>query len=88
MKLIAIYWVDSSSIAIGWHKGETFDLSPIITVGFLIEDAKEHMAISHSIGKTGLVYDAFIIPKGCIREVVDLDTKKLPQVFKQTDGKG
>ena len=72
-KLVKITWVDSSNYNVGWHNDVDFKLVPIITIGLVIADTEEHLAISHSIGQDDSNYDVFVIPKGCIKEVVELD---------------
>jgi len=72
-KLVKITWVDSSNYNVGWHNDVEFDLVHIVTIGLVISETEEYIAISHSVGQEESNYDVFVIPKGCIKEVVELD---------------
>ena len=75
-KIVVIEWVDSSQYSLGWTDEVELGLTPITTIGFLIGKNEESYAISHSIGFEGYHYDAFVIPKGCVRDITYLDEKE------------
>jgi len=72
-KIVVITWVDSSSHHLGWTDETDLDIVPIISVGFLVDDNEESYVISHSIGFNGLHFDAFVIPKGCVKSYVEME---------------
>jgi len=62
-----VEWRDATNVSIGWHDGVEDHLDTRIqTIGFVIGEDEMNVVISHSLGDTGLSFDAFIIPKGCI----------------------
>jgi hypothetical protein len=75
-KIVVIEWVDSSAYSLGWTDEVELDLTPITSMGFLIGENEESYAISHSIGLEGCHFDAFVIPKGCVRDITYLDGKE------------
>ena len=73
--MVLITWIDSTNHTTGWtYETETKTID-IVSCGFLMEETDGVMVISHSIGFQGSHFDSFVIPKGCIKEVVKLDTK-------------
>ena len=84
-KIVAIKWIDSSAHSTGWTDEKDLELIPILTVGFLISETDESYSISHSIGFKGLHFDVFMIPKGCVLEIKDLEGPNASK--KQTKGK-
>ena len=84
-KIVAIKWIDSSAHSTGWTDEKDLELIPILTVGFLISENDDSYSISHSIGFKGLHFDVFMIPKGCVLQLVELEGPDAGK--KQTKGK-
>ena len=67
--IYVIKWVDSSSHNIGWHDDDDFELVGITTIGFVVSEDDEKVVVSHCYTDNDFHYDAFIIPRGCIRSL-------------------
>lgn len=68
LEVVSVLWVDSSHNNYGWHEPEIdgYTLVPIRTCGYLLTEDENRVVITMSIGRQGLVFDAFVIPRGCI----------------------
>jgi hypothetical protein len=84
-KIVVITWVDSSAHSLGWTDETDLELVPIITVGFLLKEDKDSYTISHSLGFSGLHFDAFVIPKGCVKSFIEMEDSSVSE--KQAKGK-
>ena len=84
--LILIEWLDSEQSDQVWHTlsaAKDIRISKTKTVGFLVEETLDHVAISqswddmtegHEPGVAGL----FTIPQGCIKSIHKLYSRKKP----------
>ena len=87
-KIVSIEWVDSSHYSLGWTDEVNLDLTPIITIGFLVGENKESYTVSHSVGFEGYHFDAFVITKGCVKNVSYLDEPKEVKSGSKKQSKG
>ena len=69
MKVLLIRWIDSTRNACGWTTSNDIDLIEIETIGFCVEEDDEKYTITSTVGSEGDFFDAFMIPKGCVKEV-------------------
>ena len=68
---VYISWVDSKALS-GWVRSGQHDVGHVETVGWVVEDHEEQITISASVSREGYNYDPFTIPKGCVKELVEL----------------
>jgi hypothetical protein len=73
--MVLITWVDSTNHTQGWTCDTVDQMINIMSIGWLIKETEDVYVISHSIGYQGSHFDSFVIPKGCVKEVVELDKK-------------
>ena len=71
LEIVEITWVDSSHNNYGWHEADDsrYNLVPITTVGYLLVEYEDRVVTTMSVGEQALVFDAFVIPRGCIRNI-------------------
>jgi len=75
MKIIKVNWHDSVCYR-GWQQSEheTYKPSECSTVGFLVEETKEHIALALSMGEaTYNVGDVMVIPKHSVTKTKVLE---------------
>lgn len=77
MKIVEVSWVDSCSYREVWInkdllKDVPFTPSECTTVGYLINDGKESVTVAQSTNDTEYG-KLFTIPRGCIKEINELD---------------
>ena len=70
-----VHWVDSCNSE-GWHQSARTDYSPVqcATLGFVIEDAEDFIALSATIAATDAdTTDVMSIPKCCVKSIQDIE---------------
>ena len=65
LQIIGVVWMD----AVFSDTEETPKPEPMFTIGFLVEDAKEHISIAHEIGMDGVFRGTTSVPRGMVRHV-------------------
>ena len=88
MKKVVVGWVDAVSHDETVHIDEVEDLLPIQarTIGYLVRDERDFIIVARDLfgesddHPSGLI----VIPRGCIRDVVDLDSGESVIYFSAT----
>ncbi len=71
---VEVTWVDSCEFG-GWEsleEGRTHIPGKAVTMGFLLEDAPDHINIVQTIGAIGGIMGVLTIPRGCVQEIQSL----------------
>jgi hypothetical protein len=71
--MVLIVWNDSTNHTQGWTFESITETIDIATCGFIVEETDDVYVLSHSVGWNDSHFDSFVIPKGCVKEVVVLD---------------
>lgn len=70
-----VHWVDSCTSQ-GWHESRHHSYEPVqcATLGFVIEDAEDFIALSATIAATDAdTTDVMSIPKCCVKSIQDVE---------------
>ena len=68
LQLVGVMWKD----AMFSDSEETPKPVPMLTVGFLVEDTKNHISIAHEIGTDGVFRGVTVVPRGIVVSVLVL----------------
>ena len=76
--LVYVKWVDPSSTAKWLEKDEAKGRTPMHceTVGFFLNRDRDVIRICCSRSEEGRVADVFVIPRGCVKEIRELEFKE------------
>lgn len=70
---VKISWIDSSSVG-GWHDGKKLAPAHVATIGFVVDNSREHISITSSMALDcrSWAMDPLTIPWGCIQSIARL----------------
>ena len=78
MKLVMVEWEDSAFIN-GWlsrQQAQDCDVSHCVSIGIVVRDDDNVVAISLGVSDNGNVCDGISIPKSCIKRIRELKVRR------------
>ena len=77
MKMVLVEWDDSCSHANEWmDREEEKGLAHCISIGFMVYKERDKVALAQSFHPSeDNVHNEFVIPRGCIKRIKELDIK-------------
>lgn len=86
MKIVKVEWVDSSGVQGGWQFREDFstELVKVSTVGYLIEESSELIAVALNVGEPTInspeqINGVITIPRCAITSISSLNCPSCPE---------